>query len=354
MSTEIDTTRTAEIDTTGPDAGVHRAGEVSRYSQEQRDELRALMDAGEASDGDVRMLETVAARTGLDPFARQLYIVGRRTKKSNKYRGGRDEWITRWTVQTGIDGFRAVTRRYADARGKDVNIERPVFYDDEGNSRPIWLKKWGNPSAVEVTIRLGGSSAIGIATWDEYVQTTDEWKNGEKTGRRVPNSMWAQMPSTMLKKCAEAQAHRQICPLTAGLYEPAEMAHLDRDTGLVKAESTRIHPDEQNPPTPAAIARPAADIAADVLAPDATVDTIKDLWREARDAGHHDLKAAIGGLMTEKVTEADFRAAWLPDAVADAPQDAEQPHDNTDPVEATLEALDGEIVDNGDLFDTMG
>ena len=191
------------------------------------------------------------------------------------------------------------------------------------------------------------------------------WQDALNAGLENKDN-WRKYPTSMMKARAISAVIREGASdaMMGVIYTPEELgAVVDQDGNPVKAmtsnhavaaRATTPHPEEVKHTAPPVAARPAADIAADVLAPDATVDTIKDLWRESRDAGHHDLKASIVALMNEKVTEADFRAAWLPETVEDAPQDAEQPHDNTDPVEATLEALDGEIVDNADLFDTTG
>lgn len=209
---------------TSNDRGIHHAGQTSNWTPAQRDELRALMNAGDASDGDLAMLSTVSDRTGLDPFLKQLYLIGRKTKTGG-YNGEPERWETKWTVQTGIDGFRQVTHRYAAKQGVPATIGRAIFYDAEGTQHPIWLKAWGFPAAAEVTVTVGGSEATGIATWDEYVQLT---KKGQ------PNSMWVKFGPTMLAKCAEAQAHRRVCPLGAGMYEPAEMRQ------PVRAEATRV------------------------------------------------------------------------------------------------------------------
>lgn len=209
---------------TSEDRGIYQAGQHSNWTPEQRDELRALMDAGDASDGDLAMLSTISARSGLDPFLKQVYLVGRKTKTGG-YRGEPERWETKWTVQTGIDGFRQVTHRYAAKKNTSATIGRPIFYDAEGNQHPIWLKAWGNPAAAEVTVTVGNSQGTGIATWDEYAQTK---RNGE------PNSMWEKFGPTMLAKCAEAQAHRRVCPLTAGMYEASEIRE------PVHAEATRV------------------------------------------------------------------------------------------------------------------
>lgn len=209
---KIDTTAGDLIGTTA-DRGAHHAGLPSKYTPEERNQLRALGGLDEASDADIDMLQAVANRADLDPFLKEIYLVGRKTKTGG-YRGDPERWETKWTVQTSIDGFRKVTHRYAEQRGKSVNIGTPLFYTEDGQTRPFWLMKWGYPAACEITVKVGGSEATTVAVWDEYVQTK---KNGE------PNSMWSKMGTTMLGKCAEAQAHRRLCPLSAGMYLPEEM-----------------------------------------------------------------------------------------------------------------------------------
>lgn len=204
------------------DRGIYKEGAASAFTPQQRDELRALMNAGDASDADINMLLTVAQRTGLDPWTKQIYLVGRKTKTAG-YRGEPDVYETKWTVQAGIDGFREATRRYAQELGESVDLGRAIWYDHEGNQRPFWLKAWGNPAAAEITVRVGNSAATHVVTWDEYCQTT---KKGD------PNSMWKQYGPTMLAKCAEAGAHRKICSLTAGVYVPEEMP--------IQVEATRV------------------------------------------------------------------------------------------------------------------
>lgn len=202
------------VATTGTDdRGLHKPGDLSAYSSTERDQLRALAGLDEASDGDLDMLAKVFQRTGLDPFIREIYLVGRKTKTGG-YRGEPERWETKWSVQTGIDGFRKVLFRVAEKEGKKHAISAPVFYDANGNTHEIWLKAWGNPAAARVEVTLGDSVGVGLATWDEYAQTKN---NGEVT------SMWKQLGPTMLAKCAEAQAHRRVNSLTSGIYTPEEM-----------------------------------------------------------------------------------------------------------------------------------
>lgn len=208
------------------DRGIHRAGEFTKYTPDQREQLRALGGFDEASDGDLDMLAAFSDRTGLDPFVKEVYLVGRKTKTGG-YRGEPERWETKWTVQTGIDGFRKVTHRVGEQKAQPVKIGRPIFYDSDGNQRPFWSKKWGHPEAVEVTVSIGESEGVGVATWDEYVQTK---RDGS------PNQMWDKMGPTMLAKCAEAQAHRRVTPLTSGMYVAEEMMQADN---TVRATATR-------------------------------------------------------------------------------------------------------------------
>ncbi|MBM4516411.1 hypothetical protein GS432_08085 [Rhodococcus hoagii] len=228
---DLATTSGGDLVGTNADRGAYSGG-YTEYSPAQRDQLRALGGLDEASDGDIAMLKAVSDRSGLDPFVKQIYLVGRKTKTGG-YRGEPERWETKWSVQVGIDGFRAVTHRYAEEKGLTVELGRPVFYDAEGNQQLIWLRAWGYPAAAEVTVRVGQSTATAVATWDEYVQTK---RDGS------PNSMWDKMPTVMLAKCAEAQAHRRVCPLTAGMHEPAELAHLDSEPVRVVSERVPAGP----------------------------------------------------------------------------------------------------------------
>lgn len=221
------------------DQGVYRQGEASRFSPWDRQRLRALQPAlSEASDADLDNLFAYCDKTALDPYTREVWLVGRNTKVK---RGGRDVWETVWAVQTGIEGFRKATHRYAQARGESVTISEAIYYDDQGNAYPFWSKKFGDhPEACKMTVSVGDSSASFVAAWDEYVQTKAEWSGGKKTGRQVPNSQWEQYSGTQLAKCAEAACHRRIAPITAGMYIPEELR-----PDPIRADASRLDKDDQ-------------------------------------------------------------------------------------------------------------
>lgn len=272
-------TQANDVATTGTDdRGLHKPGDLSAYSSTERDQLRALAGLDEASDGDLDMLAKVCQRTGLDPFIREIYLIGRKTKTGG-YRGEPERWETKWTVQTGIDGFRKVLFRAAEHSGKQHAISAPIFYDQNGNTHEIWLKNWGNPAAARVEVALGDSVGVGLATWDEFAQTKN---NGEVT------SMWKQLGPTMLAKCAEAQAHRRVNSLTSGIYAPEEM----------EQANNRVHMDARRA---ASSSRGAAGVRAALAGSSASTeqqDSVADTSR-AGDTEQTGASEAVDGAIAE-------------------------------------------------------
>ena len=139
-----------------------------------------------ATDDELKLFLHVADKSGLDPLSRQIYFI----KRSGKM-----------TIQTGIDGFRAV----ADRTGQYVGSSDPVF-EDNGKI----------PAKATVTVNKVVGGIVGnftaTARWEEYYP-------GKSQG-----FMWDKMPHTMLGKCAEALALRKAFPAQlSGLYTGDEM-----------------------------------------------------------------------------------------------------------------------------------
>ena len=175
------------------------------------DQLAALAHMGVSKDvteADLRVFHHVCAKTQLDPFMRQIHMVGRNAKDG-------DRWVTKYTIQTGIDGFRVIGRRAAARDGHSIEISAPEWAHEDGGWRPVWRHEWGFPVAARVTITRDGHAHTGVALWDEYVQT--------KSGGGI-TSMWNQRRAGQLAKCAEALAWRMACPYDlAGMYTDDEM-----------------------------------------------------------------------------------------------------------------------------------
>jgi phage recombination protein Bet len=169
----------------------------------------------DAPEGDKQVFLHVSQRTGLDPFARQIYMIGRNEKKSEK-RGGQwvETWSVKYTIQTGIEGFRVIRGRAERAEGIRGILSRPVFYNGAGEEFKVWFFK-NPPAAVELTYtvrdRNGNETPYtSILRYDEYVQTKKQTVNGTETF--VPASQWATKPVHMLEKCTEADVYRKAFP----------------------------------------------------------------------------------------------------------------------------------------------
>ncbi|MFJ2247457.1 recombinase RecT [Streptomyces sp. NPDC094461] len=168
-------------------------------------------------------------RTGLDPFARQIYMIGRNNWKAAD---DPDEPEKIWTIQTGIDGFRTVAHRAAAKAGESVSYEETVYYDSEGNAYDVWLSK-AYPAAVKVTVRRDDARFPFIARWDEFAPTYYD----RKEGAYVVAKMWRQMPAHMVRKCAEAGSLRMAAPQDlSGVYVDEEMERADAEAVVREAE----------------------------------------------------------------------------------------------------------------------
>lgn len=185
-----------------------------------------------ATDEDLQVFFHQAQRSGLDPFARQIYMIGRYDSRS---RG------TRYTIQTSIDGFRLIAARVAERMGVPLSISAPLLASPRDGSWHEVLPAGEVPLAAKVTVKLGEGRFDAVARMDEYCQTNRE-------GR--PMAMWAKMPTTMIGKCAESLALRKACPLDlSDLYTDAEMAQADSERAA-RAPQPRRQPQPEPQPAP--------------------------------------------------------------------------------------------------------
>ena len=208
---------------TGTDVEIHGGSDLT-ITADQRGftagQVAALQQIGvqDATEGDLAVFFHQAQRTGLDPFARQIYMIGRKSKVWDP-QTKQERYETKQTIQTGIDGFRLIARRAADARGEIFSMDDVLWADPDGNWHDLWI--WDSPpAAAKVTVHLGSASFSAVAATREYMQTT-------KAGK--PSGQWGRMPAVMIAKCAEALALRKAFPQDlSGLYTGDEMGQADR------------------------------------------------------------------------------------------------------------------------------
>lgn len=185
-------------------------------------QVAALQQMGvqKASQADLAVFFHQVQRTGLDPFARQIYMIGRNQKTANG-------WETKYTIQTGIDGFRLIARRAAERSHETFGEPETLWCGDDGVWREVWLGS-EPPKGAKVVVQRGRGSFTGVATLSEYAGRK---KDGSLT------SMWASKPALMLAKCAEALALRKAFPQDlSGLYTTDEMQDDAQETQPVQHE----------------------------------------------------------------------------------------------------------------------
>jgi phage recombination protein Bet len=163
------------------------------WNEKQQAALAVLGIKG-ASNADLAVFMHVCQNTGLDPFTRQIHGIMRREKQNG-------EWVDKFTIQVGIDGFRVIRDRIADRKGLRVEYEDTIWYDADGNGRDVWLEDYA-PAACRVVVLVDGRRFPSVLKFSEYCQ--------HKDGK--PIAQWAAKPAHMIEKCAEANGLRRAFP----------------------------------------------------------------------------------------------------------------------------------------------
>lgn len=180
----------------------------TNWTQKQVAALKALGVSKNATQADLAIFFAQSERAGLDPFSKQIYMIGRRQKIGNT-----DQYEIKQTIQVSIDGLRTIAHRVAQQCHEAFSMSDTLWADNSGTWHDVWLAPTP-PAAAKVSVKRGGGVFSAVAIFKEYAPIY----KGKLSG------MWASKPALMIAKCAEALALRKAFPSDmSGIYTKDEM-----------------------------------------------------------------------------------------------------------------------------------
>jgi len=181
---------------------------VRKYSEEEINLIKNTLAVG-ATDSELRLFLTVCRNKQLDPFSNQVFFIKRADKG---------------TIQTGIDGYRAIAERTGDYMGND----EPVFWPEPDPLLHAPLPPYKATVTVWKNVKGEKCGFTASALWGEYAPADLNDKSA---------FMWRRMPNLMLGKVAEALALRKAFPNDlSGIYTHEEMQQAQTVNANVKTD----------------------------------------------------------------------------------------------------------------------
>lgn len=191
------------------------------WTPAQRAMLGAMGVEEDVLDAELQLFLYECQRRKLDPFAKQIYLIGRNDRSAGRkvYRS-----------QVSVDGFRLIARRAADKSGIDYGYEDTIWYDRSGREFKIWLNDNEQPAGAKVVVLRNGQRYPAEARFNAYAA---KYPSGDLMGQ------WPTKGDVMIAKCAESLALRKAFPEDlGGLYTIEEMEQADNEVRVQAAAAT--------------------------------------------------------------------------------------------------------------------
>jgi phage recombination protein Bet len=191
--------------------------EIQKADWHAQIDLVKSMVAKGASDEEFQLMCHMANKYGLDPLAKQIWLV--------KYKNAPA------SIFTGRDGFLSIGHRTGQFAGMETKVERV--------EEPIEVQKtrWKDGKAVTVEIKREWQykAICTVRRKDSEFPFVSEVYEAEYS---TAENLWVSKPRTMIGKVAESQCLRKAFDIS-GLYSPEEMPEPEKD----------VTPEKKPPPT---------------------------------------------------------------------------------------------------------